>query len=279
MTTQVAELERPVESDLLKCLSRLKSKPTEEQTLFPGLRIHYKVKQSQFVAQIIGDVFEKLTLTIVGKKWRRLYPQDELDVRPDLGSQDGCSFIESKASKDRRYFKIATNQLIAYDKLIKQAKNDGINISLCYFLWSYKHDEPFSDGKHSMKNVIEDALDSVVQCDIIDSRIMLAMLAKPPANTQYREYDSWRNARADEFGNTGYKALQVSHIFMRRLHENAHNVLNEELGLDADKFDLRTNYRKRTSKVGFDGLEFKSKRFIINRYVYKQAFEEQAAPF
>lgn len=269
----------PKKSDLLDCLARLKAKPDEHRTLFPGLRLTHNVKQSQFAAQIIGDVFEKLTLTIVGKKWRRIFPQDELDVRPDLGSVDGCGFIESKASKDRRYFKIATNQLLAYRALLKQAKRVGINLSLSYFLWSYKHDAAFSGCGLTMKDVIQRSLASVVQLDIIDIRIILQILACSPPNTQYCEYDSWRNARADEHGNTGYKALQISHIFLRRFRENSHNVLNEELDLKAGEFDLRTNYARRSSKVQFDGLEFKSKKFIINRYTYKDSFIEQAAPF
>lgn len=140
-------------------------------------------------------------------------------------------------------------------------------------MWSYKHDESLSGRGRTIKDVIQLILNGLVQLDIIDWRIIQSIFKKNPNNTQYREYESWRNARADENGSTGYKALQISHIFLRRFRENPHNVLLEELDLNPLHYDLRTNYYRRIAKILVDGLEFKTKKFVINRYIHKGSFE------
>lgn len=253
----------------LDCLSRLRHKPKEHPTMFPGLRLTAKVIASQFAAQIVGDTFERLTETVAGPKWKRLFPEDDFDIRPDLGTLDGMNFIESKASKDRRYFKIATDQLTAYSKVIGHAKEHrDTAIALSYFLWSYNHDESLSGRGRTISDVIQLVSNGLVQLDIIDWEIINNILKKDPANTQYREYSSWRNTR-----DSGYKALQISHIFLRRLRENPHNVLLEELDLNPMDYDLRTNYRRRIAKIEVDGVKFKTKKFIINRYIHKGSFE------
>ncbi len=254
-------------NDMLACLSRLRRKPRDEATMFPGIRLTYKVQKSQFAAQIVGDAFEKVSHVILGDKWRRLFPESDMDVRPDLGSLDHRNFVESKASKDRRYYKVAAQQLGKYKNLIDLTAASGVNLTLCYFMWSYCADASLSGGKHTLGDVLKTILSGVVQLDIIDWRIMFAIyektLEKKLKNTQYREYTSWRN----NAGKPGYCALQISHPFMRRLRENPHNVLNEELGLKATDYDLRTNHKKRTAKVEFDGVVFKTAKFQINRYV------------
>lgn len=241
-----------------------KRRGIEHALLFPGTILSKRVHKVQYATQIVGEVFERLSKSLAGNQWARLIPVSDDDIRPDLGTEDGLNYIESKSTQWR--FKVTTNQLNHYKNLVEDHAKLALNCNVCYYLWTYG-DKTIKLVKHgkTCEGVIRLCMDNVVSVDILHWTILYQMFNKLPPNVTYNEYSSWKVAIAR---GESFKVMQFGSPFLNRLRENPAKTLFSELSLNPEKYDLKTCAVKEARRsIVFDGVRFQSRRFQINRYV------------
>lgn len=231
--------------------------------LFENPILYKRVKQVQFATTIVGEVFEKISENMLGSNWSRLCPEVESDVRPDLGTEDGLNYVESKSTQWR--FKVTCPQLRAYRNLVQENAVLKNNCNVNYMLWTYgdKTLRLVEHGK-TVEGVINLLTENVKSVHVIHWSIMYAMLMKKPQNVTHNTYPSWKVSI--ERG-TPFEVMQFGEPFLRRLRENPAKTLFSELSLNPEMYDLRSNHSHRRQSFEFGQKRFHTCRFMVHKYV------------
>lgn len=237
--------------------------------LFPGITLSNQVHKTQFVAQIVGDTFEKLTHAVVGASWKRLVTETDMDLSPDLLNSNTKTYIESKATQRRHYFKVAWEQLCEYERLVRTYAALQENYQVLYYLWTYNATDLAKEGK-TVGGVIQRVLDSVECLDIVHWSVLKRVYEIRPEFCAYREYKSWRNNRGGNF-----RVLQVGHPFLATLRYFPEAVLTDVLKLKAENYVVRSPNRfVRGLEIDCEGVKFRVKNFPVFSFTRPKGFVE-----
>lgn len=245
-----------------------KRRDPDPQWLFENPILYKNVKKIQFATTIVGEVFEKVSNDMLGSNWSRLCPEIDADVRPDLGTEDGLNYVESKSTQWR--FKVTCPQLRAYRALVSDNAVLKQNCNVNYMLWTYgdKTLRLVEHGK-TVEGVVNMLADNVKSVHVIHWSIMAAMLAKTPANVTHNTYPSWKVSIQR---GTPFEVMQFGEPFLKRLRENAAKVLFSELSLNPEMYDLRPNHSHRRQSFQFGGKTFNTCRFMVHKFTPIKAY-------
>lgn len=244
-------------------------KRNEQPLLFTGLSLSNRLHSQSAASQLVGDVFERLTASVAGAAFKRLMTDSNDDLCPDLLNSRTNTFIESKATQRRHYFKVSSAQLEKYVQVSRDYAIVGSNYQVLYYLWTYKAEQLLLNYRTTGR-VIDAICTTVMSLDIIHASILKRCLEVEPENCRYREYDSWKNERGDKF-----KVLQVGHPFLERLREAPDNVLPYTLSLNPADYCIRSPGRiEKGHVIRYDGVDFGVNDFQVYSFTRPKGYLE-----
>ena len=221
--------------------------------LFPEWELSQTVYSWRQTTNLTGELFEALTGHVF-RGTRRGTTNGAADHCPDLMDDQQRLVIESKGSNTRSQHKICPFQVERYDEM----RRSGWQAVYC--LWSYTA-TGLRKNFETVGRITEAVVGSVVYCDILDVRIIAAIVAKAKAGALpgVRWMPSWKKS---EVGTRDECPIVcILQAFLKRLRAEPDRVLFDELGLSDTEFTYSAKGNL-SAKVQYAGTNFKTSNFI-----------------